>query len=119
MYYQIADIFVSASESETQGLTYIEALANGIPEICKYDKCLEGVLISGYNGFAYEKSQDFIEDMNTLLGDYALHSRMSANAEMSVERYGSYAFVRSVESLYQNAIMRSSYAYAKGCYTYA
>ena len=109
-YYQIADIFVSASESETQGLTYIEALANGIPEICKLDKCLEGVLISGYNGFAYEKSQEFIEDINTLLEDYALQSRMSLNAELSAEKYGSMAFVRSVENVYQNAILRNSFA---------
>jgi len=118
-YYQLADIFVSASESETQGLTYIEALANGIPEICKKDKCLEGVLISGYNGFAYEKSQEFIEDMNYLLENYAVRSRMSVNAEKSAERYGSYTFVRSVESLYQNAIMKNSYENVKGCYTYA
>ena len=118
-YYQIADIFVSASESETQGLTYIEALANGIPEVCKYDKCLEGVLISGYNGFAYERSQDFIEDVNALLGDYALRSQMSANAELSAERFGSYTFVRSVESLYQNVIMKNSCTYAKECYNYA
>ena len=95
-YYQIADIFVSASDSETQGLTYIEALANGIPEICKQDKCLEGVLISGYNGFAYEASQDFLEDMNRLLGDYALRSLMASNAALSSEKYGSLAFVRSV-----------------------
>lgn len=118
-YYQIADIFVSASESETQGLTYIEALANGIPEVCKYDKCLEGVLISGYNGFAYERSQDFIEDMNTLLSDCALRSRMSANAELSAEKFGSHAFVRSVESLYQHVIMKNGYAYEKECYNYA
>ena len=118
-YYQIADIFVSASESETQGLTYIEALANGVPEVCKYDKCLEGVLISGYNGFAYERSQDFIEDMNTLLEDYTLRTRMAANAELSAEKFGSIAFVRSVESLYLNVIMKNSYAYAKECYNYA
>jgi 1,2-diacylglycerol 3-alpha-glucosyltransferase len=118
-YYQIADIFVSASESETQGLTYLEALANGIPEVCKYDKCLEGVLISGYNGFAYERSQDFIEDMSALLEDYALRTRMAANAELSAEKFGSTAFVRSVESLYQNVILKNSYAYAKECYNYA
>jgi 1,2-diacylglycerol 3-alpha-glucosyltransferase len=118
-YYQIADIFVSASESETQGLTYIEALANGIPEVCKYDKCLEGVLISGYNGFAYERSQDFIDDINTLLEDYALRSLMSVNAELSAERFGSCTFVRSVEGLYQNAILKNSYAYTKECYNYA
>ena len=39
-YYQLGDVFVSASNSETQGLTYIEALANGVPTICRKDPCL-------------------------------------------------------------------------------
>ena len=30
-YYRLGDVFVSASNSETQGLTYIEALANALP----------------------------------------------------------------------------------------
>ncbi|WP_137602366.1 glycosyltransferase family 4 protein [Paucilactobacillus nenjiangensis] len=30
-YYQLANVFVSASDSESQGLTYIEALASGLP----------------------------------------------------------------------------------------
>lgn len=118
-YYQIADIFVSASESETQGLTYIEALANGVPEICRNDKCLEGVLISGFNGYTYDRSQDFIEDMNRLLENYSLRAQMSANAEASAQRYGSQAFVRSVESLYKNIISKSSSAEERECYAYA
>ena len=118
-YYQIADIFVSASESETQGLTYIEALANGIPEICRNDKCLEGVLISGYNGYTYEKSQDFIEDMNHLLENYSLRAQMSANAEASAQRYGSLAFVRSVESLYQDVVSKNGCTDERELYAYA
>jgi 1,2-diacylglycerol 3-alpha-glucosyltransferase len=34
-YYHIGDLFVSASASETQGLTYIEALASGLPTLCR------------------------------------------------------------------------------------
>lgn len=49
-YYQLGDIFVSASTSETQGLTYIEAAANGLPLLCRRDTCLDGVLVEGKNG---------------------------------------------------------------------
>ena len=38
-YYRLADIFATASTSETQGITYIEALACGLPLVCRYDKC--------------------------------------------------------------------------------
>src|SRR5699024_12545089 len=37
-YYRLADVFVSASRSETQGLTYIEALATGLPALCRRDQ---------------------------------------------------------------------------------
>ena len=46
-YYQIADVFVCASTSETQGLTYIEAAANALPLLCRRDPCLENVLEDG------------------------------------------------------------------------
>ena len=44
-YYQLADLFICSSTSEAQGLTYFEALANGVPALCKKDACLDGVLI--------------------------------------------------------------------------
>ena len=50
-YYQLGDVFVSASTSETQGLTYIEAAANGLPLLCRQDDCLADVLQEGQNGY--------------------------------------------------------------------
>lgn len=43
-YYQIGDLFVSASTSETQGMTYDEALAGGVPLLCRKDDCLKDVI---------------------------------------------------------------------------
>jgi 1,2-diacylglycerol 3-alpha-glucosyltransferase len=118
-YYQLADIFVSASVSETQGLTYIEALANGLPEICKYDKCLDGVLVSGNNGFTYETSEEFVEYMSCLLENEGLRSEISVNAKASAEKFDSIAFVRTMEGLYQELTVKDSYSAARTCYTYA
>lgn len=50
-YYHVSDLFVSASITETQGLTFIEAMASGIPALARYDKNLEGVILDGRNGF--------------------------------------------------------------------
>lgn len=50
-WYRLGDLFVSASSSETQGLTYIEALAAGVPALCRADLCLEGVILEGENGW--------------------------------------------------------------------
>ena len=50
-YYQAGDLFVSASISETQGMTYAEALAGGIPLLCRRDGCLEQVVTDDENGW--------------------------------------------------------------------
>ena len=55
-YYRLGDVFVSASSSETQGLTYIEALAAGVPALCRQDPCLAGVIIDGVNGTARDSA---------------------------------------------------------------
>ena len=43
-YYPAGDLFISASTSETQGLTYAEALAAGLPLLCRKDECLRAVV---------------------------------------------------------------------------
>lgn len=43
-YYAIGHVFCSCSHSETQGLTYIEAMASGLCVAAMYDPCLDGVI---------------------------------------------------------------------------
>ena len=45
-----ATAFFPKPTSETQGLTYIEALAAGVPALCRADPCLCGVIREGENG---------------------------------------------------------------------
>ena len=66
-YYQLGDIFVSASTSETQGLTYIEASANGLPLLCRRDPCFDEVLFEGENGYTYEDEKSFVKALNKML----------------------------------------------------
>lgn len=60
-YYQAGDIFVSASTSETQGMTYGEALAAGLPLLCRKDDCLKGVVTDEKNGWQYENESGFLQ----------------------------------------------------------
>lgn len=59
LYYKTGDVFVSASQSETQGLTYIEAMACGLPMLCRKDRCLDAVIEHGCNGFEYDSPEQF------------------------------------------------------------
>lgn len=99
-YYQLGDVFVTASQSETQGLTYIEALSAGIPVIAKSDPCIEGVVQNGINGYTFEGQDDFLEALNLILSDDSTRQRMANIAEQSVSRYSSRQYGHDVEKLY-------------------
>lgn len=66
-YYGLGDLFVSASQSETQGLTYIEAAAAGLPLLCKEDECLAAVLVPGDNGWTFENREQFLGALTSFL----------------------------------------------------
>lgn len=59
-YYQIADLFVGASRSETECLSYIEAMASSLTILVRYDSVLSSYLVSGVNGFSYNSEREFL-----------------------------------------------------------
>ena len=103
-YYQLGDIFVSASTSETQGLTYIEAAANGLPLLCRRDTCLDGVLVEGKNGYEYEAEQEFCELLDTILSnpDWCRDAGLQS-AEIASE-FDKNHFADKIEDVYETVI---------------
>ena len=85
-WYQKGDIFVSASRSETQGLTYLEALAGGLPAVCRADPCLDGVIRDGKNGWQYRSSREFFQALEALEDDQ-IYEQMSRQAMVSAARF--------------------------------
>lgn len=102
-YYRIADIFLCASTSETQGLTYIEAAANRLPLLCRRDPCLDGVLLEGENGFAYTDAEEFSEGLRQLMDD-AFRRRAGEISEQISRRYGCEDFAKAVETVYETSL---------------
>lgn len=109
-YYQLGDVFVSASCSETQGLTYVEALASGLPVVARKDDCLNGVVLNGYNGWQYENTQEFFQALQELfpenLPDYGRvtgwqYEMCSVNAANSAWKYSKGAFGFGAEKIYR------------------
>lgn len=105
-YYQLGDVFVSASNSETQGLTYVEALANGVPALCRKDSCLDDVITDGVNGWQYSSLEEFDEKLRLMLSEEEVYRRLSHHArEKAVCDYSSDSFARKVEQIYQQEIV--------------
>lgn len=99
-YYRLGDLFVTASTSETQGLTYFEALAAGVPVLCRKDPCVDGVVEDGVNGWQYEDSETFGTCLAAFCSDGALRRRMRDEARASSEKFSAEAFGKAVEQLY-------------------
>jgi 1,2-diacylglycerol 3-alpha-glucosyltransferase len=64
LFYSLADLYVSASTSETQGLTYNEAMAASTLVLARYDENLSGIIEDGKTGFFFEDEDSFIEKMD-------------------------------------------------------
>ncbi len=104
-YYRLGDLFISASQSETQGLTYIEALCAGVPLLCRKDPCLEDVVVDGYNGWCFENAEEFSTHLLDYMNNEKLQSIMKQNAkEYAHSHFGSEAFADKVLELYQDAM---------------
>lgn len=103
-YYQLGDIFLSASQSESQGLTYIEALANGLPLICKEDDCLTDVIYQGENGYTFTDSEGFYKHIHEILTDPDLEKTMSQRSLEVSKQFSKEIFGEKVEALYKEVI---------------
>ncbi len=112
-YYKLGDIFVSGSTSETQGLTYIEALINEVPIVCRKDDCLKALLKEGYNGYTYETSEEFIHIINDLLDHPDKYNEIKAHTAESVQAYSSEIFGKKIEALYEKVIANKEQGYVE------
>lgn len=100
-YYQLGDVFVSASTSETQGLTYVEAAANGLPLLCRKDPCLDGVLVDKRNGWEYEAEEEFCGIMDAILSNPEWCQTAGIQSEQIAASYDKSNFAEKIEAIYE------------------
>lgn len=102
-YYAVSDAFVNASESETQGLTYFEALANDLPILCRKDECLKDILINGKNGFEFTNEEEFSESLEKILKFDKTQIKPYAS-ELIEKNYSEEVFIRGVCDIYKKVL---------------
>lgn len=104
-YYQLANIFVSASTSETQGLTYLEAMASHLPVLCYFDYNLEEIIEDNVNGFFVDNYSDFADKLVEISKLNKREYNEIANAAKEEANYFSSSnFYEKVINVYDNAI---------------
>lgn len=112
IYYHGADGFISASTSETQGMTYIEALASGLVVLANYDKVLTDLIVEDKNGFFFEGVEGIYEKISKFSNlDEDKYQEMAEFAINSVKKYDANKFGKDSLALYEEAIEDYKHCY--------
>jgi len=103
-YYGIADIFVTASHTETQGLTVIEAMAASLPVVALDDEAFRSVVIDELTGYLFNGKKDYLDLMFKLINDKKHREKMGNQGRINSEVYSSKYFAERVLNVYRIAL---------------
>lgn len=104
-YYSAFDCFVSASLSETQGMTYLEALASGLMVFGRRDEVLEGLVEEGQTGFYFDDAKELALKLDAFFSQ-SKEDRQKGRQQCvaKTESYNTELFAQKVLAVYQQAI---------------
>lgn len=103
-YYYAADIFACASTSETQGLTYYEALCCGLPLLCKKDDAINHILFDGENGYAFHSESDFYTALDQMVQSSQFRGTLSKRSLQISRSFDYINFASGMEKLYYSSL---------------
>ena len=104
LYYRLADIFATASRTETQGLTVIEAMAASVAPICIDDESFRNTVIDGLNGKIFNDQEEYEKIVVELYKDRKLLNQLQKQARLNAEIHSSKYYGESVLDVYKHAI---------------
>ena len=106
-YYHLADIYTSASITETQGLTFMEAMAAGRIVLARFDSNLTGTIINGKTGFFFTDDASFVSQVEKI---FSLTKEQKAaiiqEAYRQADAYSLDKFYENIVRVYKRAIRK-------------
>ena len=105
-YYHVSNAFITASTTETQGLTVIEALAASLPVICIDDDAFKSVVVDNFNGRIFKNKKECLQIVEELSTNKLELDSLTDKAEVSVRKYSLPSFAESVLEVYKIAIAK-------------
>lgn len=103
-YYHISNVFATASKTETQGLTIIEAMAANTVPICMRDEAFQSMVTDELNGLFFETNKEYEEKILFLYDNKKELERFNKQARIQAEHYSSKNYADRVLEVYERAI---------------
>ncbi|MDM8332693.1 glycosyltransferase family 4 protein [Limosilactobacillus pontis] len=98
-YYQMADVFVSASDSESQGLTYDEALASDLPIVVMRSKYTDELIDDPAIGVSFQQQSGLVRGVLHYL-DHPNDQESHARRQAKLHSISSEVFAKQVVEFY-------------------
>ena len=114
LYYHSANLFVTASTTETQGLTVIEAMASGITPLCIDDDSFKGTVVDELNGRIFKTQEDYCNQVFELYENNTLRQKYNRQARLQAEHCSSKFYAERVLEVYKRAIIDKKEESKKG-----
>ena len=104
LFYNIGDLFVNASTTETQGLTFIEAMAAKVPVLAKYDTNLDTIIDNNKTGFFFKKDEEFAKTALKILNSPDLIEKVKESGFEHAKLFSIKVFGDRLEEAYKKTI---------------
>lgn len=104
IYYNLFDVFVTASTTETQGLTVIEAMAASLVPVCIDDESFTSTVIDGLNGKIFHNLEECSEILLQLSTNSKMVQKLGMQARIDSERHSSKYFAERILDVYNFAL---------------
>lgn len=107
--YADADIFVFASQSETQGMVILEAFASGTPVVAVQDDAFTDVITNGKDGLLVKGSpRVFANAVLDLLNDTKKMEQIKDEMKKEMGIYSADKVAERLENLYKDLVTKNS-----------
>ena len=103
-FYQLADLYLSASTSETQGLTFVEAIASKTLVLCRFDENLVDVIKENQTGFYFSDEDSFALKLEKVLNiEENEMNQIIEKAYLENKKYSLESFYLNMKEVYDRA----------------
>ncbi|MDX5403222.1 MAG: glycosyltransferase [Rhodobacterales bacterium] len=104
-YLAVADVFVYASSSETQGMVILEAMAAGLPVVAVNSSGIDAFVVHEQTGLVTTENINlWTEALQQLLQDECRRNAMESAARKVAARHSTQAFAEGVAGAYRAAL---------------